>query len=112
MLQQPSQQLSLARRWQGAVQQTERVQCVRRGRSRLAVKRLEIGDFGDFGGSSHEHPRRWLGAQWLVLVVLALGVPSRRARPEEAQGANPSLGGAHCQGGQRHFDRSATCRNT
>ena len=34
---------------------------------------------GDLGGSSCEHPRRWLGSQWLGL---ALGVPSCLEPPD------------------------------
>ena len=36
------------------------------------------GEIGDFGGSSLEHPRQWLGSQWLGFP---LGVPSRPEPP-------------------------------
>eukprot|EP00964_Phaeocystis_antarctica_P014102 scaffold7764_cov45-Phaeocystis_antarctica.AAC.1 len=36
-----------------------------------------------------EHPRRWLGIQWLGLsLVMCRASQSRQARPEEAQGAS------------------------
>ena len=49
---------------------------------------------GDFGGSSIELPRQWLGAEWLpsgggLLWEYILRRPDpRQTRPEEAQGAS------------------------
>ena len=48
------------------------------------------GETGDFGGNSLEHPRRWLGAQWPGPHPGSTELPraTRRALPEEAQGAS------------------------
>ena len=45
-----------------------------------------------FGGGSLEHPRQWLGAQWVGLFLGVRVAQSRQARPEEAQ--KPSWGTA------------------
>jgi len=42
-------------------------------RGRRGSLTVKGGGLGDFGGSSREPPRQWLGAQWLGLI---LGVPS------------------------------------
>ena len=43
---------------------------------------------GGFGGGWLEHPRQWLGAQWVSLFLGVLSCRNRQARPEEAQGAS------------------------
>ena len=45
-----------------------------------------------FRGGSLEHPRQWLGAQWVGRILGVRVAQSRQARPEEAQ--EPSWGTA------------------
>ena len=39
------------------------------------------GEIGGFGGGSLEHPRQWLGAQWLSLFLGAPGYPEPPGTP-------------------------------
>ena len=53
------------------------------------------GEIGDFGGGSLEHPRQWLGAQWIGLTLEVPSCPEPPGAPLGGTGAE--LG--HCQGG-------------
>ena len=46
-----------------------------------SLERQKNGEIGDFGGGSLEHPRPWLGVQWLGLTEEAPSCPEPPGAP-------------------------------